>query len=476
MCLLAARDVRFGRGETLVSYNPWLSNRWETRMSADLRMPNPRRVLSADGLIDLLHQRFGDVQDDRRESSVSFAMSDCLMAAFAMFSLKDPSLLAFQERQDDPSLKNLYHISKIPSDTQMRDILDPVQVDGLNECFADIFHELQRGGVLKDYMLIDGNYLLAIDGTGYFSSSNIHCPSCLEKINKAGKTKYAHQMVAAVLVHPSRKEVIPLAIEPIVKQDGQTKNDCERNATRRLLARIKQQHPKLKLIVTEDGLASNAPHIEDLRSYGYHYILGAKPGDHAHLFESVIDAGDNGKLYSVTMKHLDKKGSTSQTQWAKGMPLNASHADMLVNFIDHTQFGGEGNVTKRFSWVTDLPVTAGVVGCLVRAGRSRWRIENETFNTLKNQGYHFEHNYGHGKQNLSTVLATLMMLAFLVDQVQQACCPLFQAVLAKVKSRRSLWDRQRSAVLAFVFRSFRELYESLLTDRCRNQSLPSPYP
>ena len=219
-------------------------------------------------------------------------------------------------------------IDKIPSDTQMRDILDPVEVDQLNECFADLFHELQRGGVLKKFFFLDGHYLLAIDGTGYFSSSNIDCPSCLEKIDKAGNTKYAHQMVAAVLVHPDQKEVIPLAIEPIVKQDGETKNDCERNATKRLLARIKQQHPKLKLIVTEDGLSSNAPHINDLRSYGYHYILGAKPGDHLHLFKAVIDAGDQGQLHSLTTAHLNAKGLTSETQWVEQMPLNASHADL----------------------------------------------------------------------------------------------------------------------------------------------------
>ena len=189
----------------------------------------------------------------------------------------------------------------------------------------------------------------------------------------AGNTKYAHQMVAAVLIHPDRKEVIPMAIEPIVKQDGQTKNDCERNATRRLLARVKRQHPKLKMVVTEDGLSSNAPHINDLRSHGYRFILGAKPGDHQHLFESVIDAGDNGKLYSVKTTHLDKKGSTSESQWAKQVPLNASHAELLVNFMDHTEFDREGNVTKRFSWVTDLELTTGNVYDIMRGGRARWR-------------------------------------------------------------------------------------------------------
>lgn len=444
-------------------------------MSADLRLPKSRRFLSADALIQTLRTRLADVADPRRESHCGFSMVDTLMAAFAMFSLKDPSLLAFQDRLDDPSVKKLYGIEKIPSDTQMREILDPVKVDCINECFADIFYELQRGGVLKDFVSIDGHYLVAIDGTGYFSSSNIRCPSCLHKIDKAGNTKYAHQMVAAVLIHPDRKEVIPLAIEPIVKQDGESKNDCERNATRRLLARIKRQHPKLNLIITEDGLSSNAPHINDLRSYGYHYILGAKPGDHQHLYNSVIEAGDNGQLYHIKTCHLDNKGSTSESQWAKQVPLSASHSDLLVNFIDHTEFSRAGHVTKRFSWVTDLAVSASTVGPLVRAGRCRWRIENETFNTLKNQGYHFEHNYGHGKQNLSTVLATMMMLAFLVDQVQQACCPLFQAVLSKVKTRRSLWERMRSAALSFVFHSFQQMYEAILTDRCRNRSLPSPY-
>jgi len=443
-------------------------------MNIDLQVPSSRRYLSADGLIQVLRSRFEEVKDGRRAASVTFPMADTLMAAFAMFSLKDPSLLAFQDRLNDATLKNLYRIQSIPSDTQMREILDPIAVDQLNEAFADIFHELQRGGVLKEYVLFDGHYLVAIDGTGYFGSSNIQCPACLTKVDRAGNTKYAHQMVAAVMVHPDRKEVIPLAIEPIIKQDGETKNDCERNATRRLLKRIKQQHPKLKLIITEDGLSSNAPHIADLQSYGYRYILGAKPGDHAHLYEAVIKAGDNDRLHSFTTKHLDAKGSTSGTQWAKRLPLNASNPDLLVNYIDHTAFSRDGSVTKRFSWVTDLAVTREVVALLVRAGRCRWRIENETFNTLKNQGYHFEHNYGHGKQNLCTVLATLMMLAFLVDQVQQACCPLFRAVLAKARTRRSLWERTRAAALSFVFTSFRQLFEAILLDRCRNQVYPGP--
>lgn len=443
-------------------------------MHTDKISPRTRRYLSADGLIKRLRERFETIEDTRRQASIGFPLADCLMAGFAMFSLKDPSLLAFEKRWSEQNLQNLYRIEKVPSDTQMRDILDPIELDALHECFADIFYELQRGGVLKRYEFVDGNYLLAIDGTGYFSSSNIRCPNCLEHRDRSGNTKYAHQMVAAVLVHPDHREVIPLAIEPIVKQDGETKNDCERNATQRLLERVRKQHPKLKLTVVEDGLSSNAPHIHDLERLGFSYLLGAKPGDHEHLFEQVITAGDEDRLFHLAgAVGKGKNRRTTGTHWTKDLSLNASNLDLRVNFLEHHEFDADGEVAKRFSWVTDLPVSSRNAERLVKGGRCRWRIENETFNTLKNQGYHFEHNYGHGKQNLSTVLAVLMMLAFLVDQVQQACCPLFTAVLEKLGSRRELWDNLRSHFRHFNFRSLEQLYRAILTDSCKNRPPPS---
>src|SRR5205085_3830910 len=100
--------------------------------------------------------------------------------------------------------------------------------------------------------------------------------------------------------------------------------------------------------------------------------------------------------------------------------INESNQEVRVNFLRYREIK-DGEVIREWTWVTDLELTANNVGRVARAGRCRWRIENETFNTLKNQGYHFEHNYGHGKEQLSVVLALLMMLAFGIDQVQQRC-------------------------------------------------------
>ena len=127
---------------------------------------------------------------------------------------------------------------------------------------------------------------------------------------------------------------------------------------------------------------------------------------------------------------------------------------------------------RTWTWVTDLVISRQNARWLVKGGRCRWKIENETFNTLKNQGYHFEHNYGHGKKNLSVVFAMLMMLAFLVDQVQQLCCPLFQATWKKMGTKRALWDNLRSHFRHFVFRSMRHLYQVMLYDLAKN--LPAP--
>jgi hypothetical protein len=128
----------------------------------------------------------------------------------------------------------LFGIGQIPSDTQTREILDPLDPEHLRPVFGDVFRQLQRGKALEPFAFYNGCYLLALDGTGYFSSQQIHCPSCQVKEHKNGTVTYEHQMLAAVLVHPDLKEVIPLAPEPIQKQDGSTKNDCERNAARRL--------------------------------------------------------------------------------------------------------------------------------------------------------------------------------------------------------------------------------------------------
>jgi len=429
--------------------------------------------LSADGLLGLIRDRFDQVVDPRR-GVPKVPLGDALMAGFAMFSLKEPSLLAFdQEHRNDANLRAIYRIGHVPSDTSMREILDPVDWQELIPAFTDVFRCLQRGKALESFVFWDNCYLLSLDGTQYFSSTKIHCVSCQEKHSHTGVVTYSHAAVGAVVVHPEHPEVIPLCPEPIIRRDGQTKNDCERNATRRLLAHIRHEHPHLGFIVVEDGLSSNGPHVRDLKKYGMHFILGAKPGDHPYLFAEAERRLAEGRA-STFETWNPATGKRCTYVAVQNVPLNESHPDLLVNFVMLTE--QQGKETKIFSWITDLPLqpTKEMLPLIARGGRCRWKIENETFNTLKNQGYHFEHNYGHGYQNLSTVLMLLMMLAFLVDQTQQIACPLFRAALAKMKSRRRLWFRMRALFISYAFQSMADIFRLILSGHVRLAPLPLP--
>jgi hypothetical protein len=267
-------------------------------------------------------------------------------------------------------------------------------------------------------------------------------------------------MWGAALMHPDQREVIPLMPEPIIKQDGTDKNACERSAAKRLIIKRRQDPPHLKGIVTEDSLSSNAPHIAALQDHNLHYILGVKAGDQAFLFKQVAAAEQAGRVTDYD-RDAPETGIPHRFRFVQDVSLNEANADLRVNFLACWETVN-GHV-QHFSGVTDLRVNKGTVYQLRRGGRARWRIENETCKTRKNQGDHFEHNYGHGYQHLSVVFAVLMMLAFLVDQVQQRCGPLFQAMWAKLGSKRRVWERRRALFYDDALASMRHLFAALLS-------------
>jgi hypothetical protein len=419
-----------------------------------------RKHLSADSLVTLLRSRFEKLTDSR-SGVPTISMADAAMSAFAMFSLKDPSLLAFDKRREDKNLEALYQIERVPSDTQMRVILDPLPPEELRPAFGNVFRAVQRGKVLESYRYLDEGYLLALDGTGYFSSEKVHCPNCMEKHHADGRVSYYHQTLGAAIIHPDHSAVLPLMPEPILKQDGEAKNDCERNAARRYLEKFRADHPTLQVVVVEDALSSNAPHVRDLQEYDMHFILGVKEGDHAYLFEEVRRREEEGLCVESVIVHTSEPHLEHLFTIVHDVPLNESNTDVRVTFLRYIEHNNVDDTVRIFSWITDVKVTKANVWHVMRAGRARWKIENETFNTLKNQGYGYEHNYGHGEENLSVVFALLMMLAFLVDQVLQLCDPLFQGALEKLGSKRLLWERMRSLFYEYRLRSLRELYEAL---------------
>jgi hypothetical protein len=398
--------------------------------------PISRKQLSAAGLLNKARRFFAKIPDP---CDGKITLVDYLMSGLALFGLKYPSLLQFEhdsrEETTRANLHALYGIERAPSDTRFRERLDAFDPSQLLPLYKALFADLQRGKGLEGFEYLDGHYLLSLDGTGYFSSTKVHCPQCGEKHHRNGTTTYYHQMLGAVLVHLDHSEVFPLAPEPILKQDGARKNDCERNAAKRLLADLRRAHPHLKLIVVEDGLASNAPHIRQLQALDLRFILGAKQNDHADLFDWVAATPETREV-----ELTDAEGIRHRFRYLNGAPLNIANFDLEVNVLEDWEHTPGGKVT-HFSWVTDFTLNDSNLMLPMRGVRARWTVENETFNALENQGDHFEHDFGHGTNNLSTVLMHLMMLAFLIDQIQQRGCRLFQAALTAAQSKTRLWRK-----------------------------------
>lgn len=413
-----------------------------------------RKYLSADGLIEVVRHCLRKTQLDEIIGS-EYSWQDCVMSGLAIFAFKCPSLLQFEKmKADEPmirrNLRTLYQVKKAPSDTCLRERLDRVSPAQLRAPFKKIFAHLQRGKVLENFRYLGGHYIVAVDGTGQYSSKKIHCKNCCEKKHRNGDTTYYHQLLAASIVHPDQKVVIPLAPEPITKGDGFTKNDCERNASKRLLMDLRREHPHLKVLIVEDGLASNYPHLSLLDSLNMNYIIGVKPGDHKYLFEWIAD------LQEQVYTQIDDQGTQHIFHCYDDVPLNDAHYDYRVNVLEYTEIKSNGR-QQRFSWVTQLPLTQDNVFQVMRAGRVRWRIENETFNTLKNQGYHFEHNFGHGQEHLCSTMTMLMMLSFLIDQVQQLCCKTYVKARNHAGAFTVLFERMRVFLVLFVWESFEQL-------------------
>jgi len=170
-----------------------------------------RKHLSADALVALVRSSFANVADPR-PGRPAIPLADALMSAFAMFALKDPSLLAFDQRRHDDNLRSLYRIGRVPSDTQMRAILDQVPPEDLRPSYQDVFRQLQRGKALEPYVYLQGCYLLSLDGTGYFSSQKVHCASCMQKEHADGTVTYYHQMLGAALVTTIRSGLLVMGI------------------------------------------------------------------------------------------------------------------------------------------------------------------------------------------------------------------------------------------------------------------------
>lgn len=416
----------------------------------------PLQSLTLEAMIDMLSTRFAHIPDIRQADRVDYSLHDTLMSGFAMMFFQHPSLLEFQrkmkQRRGRCNLETIFAVHEVPSDTQMREILDGVPVELLRQVLPELFAKVRRAGWAQDFKSTvpsgfhHGDYYSAmLDGSDYFHSTKVPCPGCVQRTDRTGQVHYRHTVVSATLVKAGSHRVLPLDVEEVRNSDGQDKQDCELNAAKRLLSRLRQEHPQLPLILGGDDLYCHEPFIAQLRELRLHHVFVCKPLSHLELYAWVED--------------MERLGGCEKGQWQEGpacrrrfftyriarsVPLTAARRvwGTLVEVWEHDR---RGQQLYHNAWFTDMEVTADNVAAIVRIGRARWKIENEQFNVQKNHGYALEHNYGHGQQTLSMVFYLLNLLAFIAHMILERGDRLYQRCLMTT-SRRELWHTLRTAM------------------------------
>ena len=415
-----------------------------------------------DKMIKLVRDGLSSVRDFRQEN-YTYELPNLLNLAFAMFSLKDASVSAFREQYSvrAENLQRVYGVDVLPGNVAFREAIDQVEPEDLQDLFKPLLDFLIVQGVLKERHVLGKYTVVSVDGTGHYCSGKKGCPQCMVKNHRNGKKTYYHQLLGAVAVHPNQSTVFPVACEAIVKQDGSTKNDCELNASKRIIPQIRAALSEEEIIAVFDALYINGPHIKALSAENMRYIIGSKGQTYVDIQAEQLRKKN--QLQELSWK---TKGKNCKVSFTNGLILNGQHQEILTNYFEFTETDLKtGEQTFYSTWVTDIEINVDNIKELVAVARSRWKIENETFNTLKNQGYHLEHNYGHGKKYLATNFAILTFLAFLTDQIAQHLDKDFQAAKAICKSFKAFWERIRSVFYLLPTMSMNAIYRFIIKKR-----------
>jgi len=304
--------------------------------------------------------------------------------------------------------------------------------------------------------------LIALDGTEYFCSQKLGCPQCLTRRRVNGKTERYHAMLAGTVVAPGHAMALPLMPEFIARQDGAEKQDCERNAAKRWLAAHAQRLMDLRPVYLGDDLFACQPIADAITAAGGDFLLTAKPASHKALYDFM--QGAEFDEHAVTQKTNGKR-LTYRFRWFEGAPLRDAHDTVLVNWVGVTITDAQGHVTYSSAFVTSLPVTRDTVAEIVTCARARWKIENESFNVLKSNGYHLEHNFGHGKQNLVMMFAAMNLLAFALHTICDGLEPLWTAARTAKRARTRFFEHIRTITAYIVFPNWTTLMQTLINSK-----------
>ena len=441
--------------------------RYPEKIENEILAKRKAQGLLFDSMLRQLRAEIMGLPDKRTGKNLTYSMEDIGLGAFSVFFTQSPSFLSFQKTMQMTKGKNnadtIFGIGKIPCDNHIRVILDEVCPSNLYSMFPYIVNGMDEAQYLDTFRVINDNILIALDGTQYFSSNKIHCDNCSVKNHKNGKKTYSHSAVTPVILKPGKNKVIPLEPEFITPQDGHQKQDCETAAAKRWLHQYGLQYKGLNGIILGDDLYSRQPLCEIILEEEFNFILVCKPDSHKTLYEWLTDFDNMGVIKTKAVRRrIGKRIETDTYRFVNRVPLRDSDDAIEVNWCELITTMADGTVIYQNSFVTDLEITEDNVIEIAKAGRARWKIENENNNVLKTKGYNLEHNFGHGKKYLSSTLLTLNLLSFAFHTVLEITDNKYRILREALPARKTFFDDLRALTRYICFENWNDLLNFML--------------
>ncbi len=409
-----------------------------------------------DQIVSTLQDACKAFPDNRTGSNTVYSMADAGLGAFSVFFMQSPSFLDFQRTMalaiGGSNAQTLFKLLNIPSDNQIRNLLGGVPPSAIFPVFSDILDGLKALGYLDSYRAINDTLLVAMDGTDYFSSKKLKCKNCKVTNHRNGSTTYAHTVITPVIVAPGSNRVFPLEPEFIAPQDGHDKQDCENAGAKRWLLEFGPRYRDWGITLLGDDLYCKQPVCGAILAQGMNFILVCKPDSHTTLYKSIEAREVMEGINTVTVtRRQGKRVEIDTYRFCNQVPRRDSEDAFNVNWCELTTRNANGDILCRNGFATNYEITEQNVADIVLAGRTRWKVENENNNTLKTKGYHLTHNFGHGNDALSSVLATLNLLAFLIHTVLELMDVNYQLVRQKLGTRINFFNDIRALTRYLCF-------------------------
>jgi hypothetical protein len=403
-----------------------------------------------------LRQHTAGLPDLRKPSpNTRYTIQNAALGAFGIFFTQSPSFLEYQrqlnQRQGHDNAQTLFGVEPIPCDNQIRTLLDPIAPSQFTPVFFEVFAHLEQQHLLDPFRVLDQQLLVSLDGTQYFSSKTLHCQNCLTRQLSNGQTLYYHTAITPVIVCPGHSQVIALAPEYIMPQDGHAKQDCEQAAGKRWITHHATTLVPHHVTLLGDDLYSKEPFCSLALHHGFNFILVCKPDSHPKLYERL--AFWQAQDVMVHCEQRRRNGPVTEVaiyRFVNDVLLQDGQQTLSVNWVEITVVNAKTGAQLYYNtFITNHRLSAQNVAQVAQAGRGRWKIENENNNVLKTKGYHLEHNFGHGKQYLSATMLSLNLLAFLFHTVLEWSDEQY-ALLRQVLARRQTFFEDFRALTRYM--------------------------